>query len=129
MVANTSTLLTKDTNTVGFVNHNRAVVLMLQLNNLRQFGQVALHREYAIDNNQLDSLVRQLLQHALQISHIVVLIVQLTSKRQTATVHNTCVITIVADDIVVLTNNHCQNALIDRESCREAQAIVFTNKF
>ena len=37
-------------------------------------------------------------------------------------------VAIVADDIVVLANYHCQNTLIHRETCRETKAIVLANE-
>ena len=43
VVANTTTLLAKHTDTVSLVYHNRAVVLMLQLYNSRQVSKVTLH--------------------------------------------------------------------------------------
>ena len=43
MVANTAALLAKYSDAVCFVNHDGAVVLVLQLDNLGEFGEVALH--------------------------------------------------------------------------------------
>lgn len=43
VVANTTTLLAKHTETVSLVYHNRAIVLMLQFYNSRQISKVTLH--------------------------------------------------------------------------------------
>ena len=79
---------------------------MLQLYNLGQLCQVALHREDAVDNDELDGLVGQILQHSLKILHIVVLVVELLGKRKTTTVHNRSVVAIVADDVIVLATDN-----------------------
>ena len=101
---------------------------MLQFNNLWKIGKIAFHREDTVNNNQFNSILWQSLQHTLQVFHIIVLVVELTSKRQTATIYDRSMVTVVADDIITLTDNHCQHALIYRETCRKAQAVVLTNK-
>ena len=121
-------MITEHTNSVSLVHHDGTIIFMLQLHNLRQLCQITLHREYAIYYYQLDSLLRQLLKHTLQIVHIVVLIMQLTGKRKTTTVHNRSVVTIVTDNIVVLADNHCQHTLIYRETGREAKAVILVDK-
>ena len=127
MIAYAPTLTAEDTDAMGLVDHDRAVVLVFQLNNLGQLCKVALHGEDTVDDNELDSFIWQLLQHTLQVFHVIVLVVQLAGKRKTATVHNTCVVTIVADDIVVLTHYHGEYALVDTESCGEAQTVVLAD--
>ena len=89
---------------------------MLEFDNLGQLGEVALHGEHTVDDNQFDSLLRQFLKHALQIVHVVVLIVQLLGKGQTASVDNRSVVTVVADHIIVLAEQCGNHALIHRET-------------
>ena len=86
MVAHSSTLTAEDSNAVSLVHHDRTVVLVLQFDNLRQLCKIALHGEYAIDNNKLDGLVGQLLEYALQVFHVIMLVVQLLGKRKSASV-------------------------------------------
>ena len=113
VIANTTALLTKYTDTMSLVDHDRAVVLVLELNDSWQISQVALHREHAIDHDQLDSILWQLLQYALQVGHVVVLVVQLTGKSQTTTINDRCVVAIVADHVVVLAKQCGDDTLID----------------
>ena len=112
VVANTTSLLTEYADTMSLVNHDRAVVLVLELNDSRQVSQVALHREHAINHNQLNSLLRQLLKHALQVGHIVVLVVQLTGESQTTSINDRCVVAIIADNVIVLTQQSRDNTLV-----------------
>ena len=128
VVADAPTLSAENAKAVGLVDHDGAVVLVLQLDNLGQLCQVAFHREDTIDNDELDGLVGQILEHALKVVHVVVLIVQLFGKRKTTTVHNRCMVSVVADDVVVLAYYHCQHALVDRETCREAETVVFADE-
>ena len=102
---------------------------MLKLYNLRQISQVALHREHTVYNDKLDSLVWQILEHTLKIVHIVVLIVQLCGKRQTASVYDARMVAVVADDIVATSYHYRKNARVYKETCREAQCLVLTDVF
>ena len=83
VVTHTPTLFAEYTDAVGLVDHDGAVVLMLQLYNLRQFGEVTFHGEHAVNDDKLDGLIRQVLQHTLQVVHVIVLIVELLGKRKT----------------------------------------------
>ena len=80
VVAYTTTLLAEYAKTMSLVYHDRAVVLMLEFNDFRQVSQIALHREHTVNNDEFDSLLRELREHALQIFHIVVLVVELGSE-------------------------------------------------
>ena len=129
MVAHTSTLTAEDTDAMGLVDHDRAVVLMLQFYDFGQFTEVALHREDTVDDDEFDGFLWQFLEHTLKVLHVVVLVVELLGKGKSASVDNRCVVAIVADDVVVLTEQSGNNALVDAETSGEAQAVVFANKF
>ena len=129
MVAHATSLLAEDTDAVSLVDHNRTVVLMLQLNDCGEIAKVTFHREDTIDHNQFHGFLRQFLQHALQILHVVVLIVKLLGKRKTAAVDNTCVVAVVTDNIIVFAKQCRNDALIDRETRREAHRCIFVNEF
>jgi hypothetical protein len=101
---------------------------MLKLDDFRQLGKVALHREHAIDNDELDSLMRQTLEHALEVFHVVVLVVELLSEGQTTSVNYRCVVAIVADYVIILAEQCGNNALIDAETGREAQTVILANE-
>ena len=68
--------------------------------------------------------MRKVLQYALKILHIVVLVVQLGSERQTASVDDARMVAVVADDIVATSYNNCQYARVNEETCRETQCLV-----
>ena len=80
MIADTTTLTSEHTDTMSLIDHDRAVVLVLQLYDGWQICKIALHREHTIHHDELDGLIRQLLQHTLQILHVVVLIMELLGK-------------------------------------------------
>ena len=128
MVAYAASVVAEHAQSVGFVHHDGAVVLMLQLYNLRQVREVALHREHAVYHNQLHCLVGQTFQDVLQVFHVVVLVVQLTGKRQTTSVHDAGVVAVVTDDVVATSYNNGKHTGVYRESGREAQSVVFVYK-
>ncbi len=110
---------------MSLIHHDGGIVFLLESHNLWQLGQIALHGEHTIDDNQFNGLMGQLLKHALEVVHVVVLIMQLLCKSKTSAIHNTCMVAVVADDVVVLAYYHGQYALIDAEACREAETVIF----
>ncbi len=128
MVAHATAMVAKDANAMSLVNHDRAVILVLELNNLRQIGEVALHREHAVDNDELHSLLWQTLEQVLKVFHVVVLIVELTGERQASAVNDAGMVAVVADDIVATAHHHGKHSSVYRESGREAEGVVFVHK-
>ena len=114
---------------MSLIYHDGAIVLVLQFNDLRQLGQVALHGEYTINDDQLDGLVRQLGQHALQVFHVVVLVVELRGKAQTASIDNARVVAVVTDDIVATAHDDGEHTLVDGETRRVAQHVFLADIF
>ena len=129
VVTNTSSVITKNTERVSLVNHDRTIVLLLQLYYLWQLSQIAFHREYSINDNQLYSFIRKLLQEGLKVLHIIVLILKLFCEAQTASVNDTGMISVITDNVVLTTTNCCNNTCIYRESSREAECFIFMNEF
>ena len=109
VVAYASSLTAEDTESVCLIHHDRTVVLMLQLDNCRQIGQVAFHGEHAVNDNQLDSFLRQFLEHTLQIFHVIMFIVKLGGEAQTAAIYDACMVAVVTDDIIATPDDHGEN--------------------
>ena len=128
IVANASTLLSEHTKPVGLVNHDAAIVLVLQFNNLGQLGQVTLHGEHAIHNDEFHSLMGKALQHPFQVGHVVVLIMELGGKAKSSSVNDAGMVAVVTNDIVSATNYNGKHSRVDRESRGEAQGVVLMLK-
>ncbi len=124
MVTNTTTLLAKHTQTMSLVDHDGCVVFLLQLYNLRKGSQVAFHREHAVNDDELNLVGIATLQYALQVGHVVMLIMQLGCECQTTTVDDTCMVAVITDDIVVLANKLRNNAAVYGKTGRDAQGVV-----
>ena len=80
VVADSASLLAEYAKAVCLVYHERTVVFMLEFNDFGQLGQITFHREDAIDYDELDGLFGQFLKHALQVFHVIVLVVELSGK-------------------------------------------------
>ena len=128
MITDTASMIAEYAQTMGLVNHDRAVVLVLQFHNLGELGQVAFHGEYTINNYQLYGIIRQPLENLLQILHVIVLKLQLLCKTEAATVNDTCMVAIITDDIVFTSTDSGNDACINRETGREAQGIILVYK-
>ena len=129
MVADASALLAEDTDAVGLVHHNGDVfVLLLQLNDFRQLAEVTLHAEDAVNYYKLHAVGLALLNHLLEILHVVVLVLELRGKAETTAIDDACVVAVVADDVVVAVNKLTYNAAVNGEACCEAECLVLANK-
>jgi len=65
-----------DPDAVGVVDEQPSVVLLLERGDLRQLRQVAFHREDAVDHDQLALRVAHAGELALEVLHVVVLVLQ-----------------------------------------------------
>lgn len=61
--------------------------------------------------------MRKLLQDALQICHVVMLVMKLCGKAQTTAIHDRSMITVVADKVVTTTDDSGDDARVDGEAC------------
>ena len=100
MVAHATAFPTEDAQSVSLVDIDAGIVFLLQFNDGRKICKVTLHREHTVYDNHLDGLRTAFLQLLLQVFHVVVLVFQAGGKRKTTAVDNTCMVTVVANDIV-----------------------------
>ena len=128
VVAHAAALTSEHAEAVRLVHHDGGVVFVLQADYFGQVGQVAFHRENAVDDDELDGLGSTLLQLALQIGHVVVLVFQTGGERKATAVHDGCVVAVVADDVVFATRQAGHHAGVDAETCGEAQGLVFAHE-
>ena len=127
MVANSSTLLAENTQSVSLIYHDRAIILMLQPYYFWKICKVSLHWEDTIDYNELNGFLRQLLQYTLKVFHIVVFVMKLSGKAQTSSVYNTCVVAVVADNIITTSYHRCQDTRVYRKPCWETKNVFFVH--
>ena len=128
VVAYTTSLTTEYTHAVSFIHHDAGIVLFLQLDDFRQWSQIAFHGEDAVYNNQLDRSRVALLQFLFQCFHVVVLILQLGSKRKATSVDDGCVVAVVADDVVLAVYKGWDNSFIHGKTGCEHQTVVLTQE-
>ena len=129
VVAHAAALLAKDTQAVGFVHHDGyVVVLVLELHNLRQFGQVSFHGEHTVHHNELHGILGAAFEAALQVFHVVVLVVEALGKGQAAAVHDGGMVAVIANDEIVLGEELGDNAAVDGEAGGEDQGLIFAHE-
>ena len=105
-MANSPALIAEDTQTMSLINHNTTIILVLQLDNFRQFGQISFHGEYTINDDKLNSVVGEIFQHPLQIFHVVVLGMELSGETQSSSVYNACMVTVIANNVITSAYHH-----------------------
>ena len=129
MVADTSSLTSEHAKSVGFVHHNSCVVFFLQFNDGGKITKVALHAEDTVHDNQFNAVGLALLELLFKVFHVIVLEFQLGGKTQSASVHDTGVVTVVTDNIVISVNQLADNSAVYGESGGEAKRFIFAHKF
>ena len=95
---------------------------------LRELAQVAFHREDAVHDDELHGVLGAAAEAALQVLHVVVLVVQRLGKRKAASVHDGGMVPVVADDEVVTGEKLRDDAGIHREAGGEAQGFVLAHE-
>jgi len=128
MVANTASLTAEHAHAVCFIHHDAGIIFFFQLHDFRQWSQVAFHRKDTIHDDELHRFRVALLQFLFQGFHIVVLILQLGSERESASVHDGSVVAVIADDVVLAVYQGRDNALVHGESGSEYQTIFLAKK-
>ena len=61
MMTNTLAVFAEYSKSMSLVNHDGTIVLVLQFDNLWQFGEVTLHGEYTVSYDKLDGIMRKAL--------------------------------------------------------------------
>ena len=129
VVAHAAALLAKDTQAVGFVHHDGyVVVLVLELHNLRQFGQVSFHGEHTVHHNELHGILGAAFEAALQVFHVVVLVVEALGEGQAAAVHDGGMVAVIANDEIVFGEQLGDDAAVHGEARGEHQGFVLAYK-
>ena len=114
---------------MGLVYHNIYVlVLVLELHNLGELGQVSFHGEHAVHHDEFHALGRAAAQAALQVLHVVVLVVKALGEGQAAAVYDGSVVTVITDDEIVLGEKLRDNAAVHGEAGGEHQGLVLTHE-
>jgi hypothetical protein len=100
VVADAAAAFAEDADGVGLVDHDSGVVFLGKLDDAREIGHVAFHREHAVGHDELDFVGSALAKLRLKALHIVVLVFERLRERQPTPLDNRCVVLFVPDDIV-----------------------------
>ena len=126
MVADASPLLSEHTESVSLIDHYSRVVLVFKTNYFGKIGKVAFHRENTIHHDQFDSIRLAFLEFFFQIGHIVMFVLQLSRKGETAAIYDGSVHAVVTDNVIVTSRQLRNNTLIYSKSGGKTECIVFS---
>ena len=130
MVAHTAAVAAEDTDAVCLVNHKDGIgILLLQGDDFGQGSQVAFHGEDAVHDDEFHGILLATLEFELQVGHIVVLVAKLLGHRQPAAVDDGSMVAVVADDVVVRTEEGGDDTAVDRKASGDAEGIVLSHEF
>ena len=80
-------------------------------------GRGAFHGEDAVHDDEFHGILLATLEFELQVGHVIVLVAELLGHRQTAAVDDGGMVAVVADDVVVRTEECRDDATVHRKAC------------
>ena len=119
----------EDAQAMGLVHHDDHILeFFLDGDDFRQRGQVAFHGKDAVHDDQFDGILGSTLDQALQLLHVVVLVLLLLGEGEPAAVHDGGVVAVIAEDEIALAYQAGNDAGVDRETGRQAKRLVLADK-
>ena len=101
---------------VGVVHHHHRVVLVGQVADRREVGDVAVHGEDAVGGDQPQPRTRGLLQLRLQVGHVVVAVAEALGLAEADAVDDAGVVQLVGDDGVLLAEQRLEQPAVGVEA-------------
>jgi hypothetical protein len=101
---------------VGVVHHQARAVAVLEFHDLGKRRQVALHREHAVDDDDLAFVGGGVLELLLQVVHVVVAILEVLAEAEAAAVDDAGVVQAVEERQVAAFEQAGQDAQVDLET-------------
>ena len=98
------------------VNHNQSVVLLCEVANLVHRGDVAVHREHAVGDDDAEALCLCLLQTLLQFLHVGVCVAVAFCLAKAHTVDDGCMVEGIADDGVLFREERLEHTAVSVEA-------------
>lgn len=115
--------LADESSSVALINIDVSVVLLSQLVNLVQRGDISIHREDSVSDDDSHPCLLRLLELFFQIGHIQVFEAELLSFTETDAVNNRGVVKGIADDCVLGTEDSLEETGIGIKSAGEKNGV------
>ncbi|MNX87941.1 hypothetical protein D3C86_1198950 [compost metagenome] len=122
MIDRAAALVPEDARRVGVIDHDDGLVLLGDLDDVRQRRDVPVHREDAVGDDQGAAVVAlDLVEHPAQVRHVLVLEDGDLGAAQAAAVDDARVVELVGDDHVLLAEHRRDRPRVGREARLEDQ--------
>ena len=128
VVARAAALAAEDAQAVGLVDHQRGLVAVAYFHHLVHMRHIALHREHTVGHNQFRRLQRRLLEHTLQVVHVVVAVFLRVGVGDELALHDRGVDTLVVEEVVATADHIGYHAAVGQEARREEHHIVLAQE-
>ena len=116
-----ATVLAEDAEAVRVVDHQPRAVAVLALHDPRKIREIPLHREHAVDDDQLALVVARHAQLLLEVVHVVVAVLVGLAEAEAAAVDDAGVVERVEDRDVGAVEQAGEDAQVDLEAGREGE--------
>ena len=120
-------LLAEHPDAVGVVDHHHGVVLLGQFDDFGQLGDVAFHRENAVDDDELVGVLLAL-ENQLQVLHVVVAVFAHVGEGKAGAVDDRGVVGAVDDDGLIAAGQGAEDALVDHEPGRKYKGLFLADQ-
>ena len=109
---------------VALVDHHQRIVFLGQVADFVYRGDVAVHREHTVGDDDAETLGLRLLQTVLQLSHIGIGIAVALSLAQPHAVDDGCMVQSIADNGIVLGKQRFKHTAVGIEARRIKNSVV-----
>ena len=110
--------LADESSGVTLIHEEHTLMLLRQLNDLRQWGDVSIHREDPVRDNEPVRAALGLNEETLEVSHVQVLVAETLGLAETNTIDNGGMVELIRDDGVFSTENALKYSSIGVKAAR-----------
>lgn len=100
-MADTAAAFAEDSDAVSLVDHNACIVFLREFNHFADVGNITLHGEHTVGNDEFHLVGVALLELLFERLHVVVLVFELLAERETAPFDNRSVILLIPENVVL----------------------------
>ena len=121
-------MLAHEAHGVGVVHHDEGVVLLSEVADALQVGDVPVHGEHAVGGDELDPAVLGLLQLGVEVVHVVVLVAEALGLAEADAVDDGGVVQLVGDDGVLGPQDGLEEAAVGVEAGGVKDGVLLANE-
>ena len=128
MVACAASTLAQNADAVCLIDHHIGIVLLGQTDDLGQVGDVALHAEDAVHNDELHLVRLAFLELTFEGGHVIMLVFQFAGIGKADAFNDGGMVKLVPDDVILAACDAGDHSFVHLKTCGEGDGVFFTDE-